>query len=191
MQIAFPPEPEVGETYDGEVVNITSFGAFVNILPGRDGLIHISKLDTERRVERVEDYVALGDKIKVNVREIDRAGKVNLDLAVPLEPKEGAGERPAGGERDRGRRDGGSRDGGGRDRGRREGGGGRDRDRGDRGGRDRDRGESRDRGGNRDRDRNRDRNRGNERGGDRDRNTDKPGRRVVSFEDQFESGLDD
>ncbi len=188
MQIAFPPEPEVGETYDGEVVNITSFGAFVNILPGRDGLIHISKLDTERRVERVEDYVALGDKIKVNVREIDRAGKVNLDLAVPLEPKEGAGERPAGGERDRGRRDGGGRDRGRREGGGREGGGGRDRDRG---GRDRDRGESRDRGGNRDRDRNRDRSRGNERGGDRDRNTDKPGRRVVSFEDQFESGLDD
>ena len=182
MQIAFPPEAEVGETYDGEVVNITSFGAFVNILPGRDGLIHISKLDTERRVERVDDYVALGDKIKVTVREIDRAGKVNLDLAVPLEPKEGAGERPAGGDRDRGRRDGGG--GGGRDRGRREG-GGRDRDRG---GRDRDRGESRDRGG---RDRNRDRDRGNDRGGNRDQGADKPGRRVVSFEDQFESGLDD
>ncbi|MDH5372662.1 MAG: polyribonucleotide nucleotidyltransferase, partial [Acidimicrobiia bacterium] len=128
MQIAFPPEAEVGETYDGEVVNITSFGAFVNILPGRDGLIHISKLDTERRVERVEDYVALGDKIKVNVREIDRAGKVNLDLAVPLELKEGAGERPAGGDRDRGDRGGRDRDrnpsrGGDRDR------GGRDRDR--------------------------------------------------------------
>ncbi|HSR43620.1 MAG TPA: polyribonucleotide nucleotidyltransferase [Acidimicrobiia bacterium] len=206
MQIAFPPEPEVGETYDGEVVNITSFGAFVNILPGRDGLIHISKLDTERRVERVEDYVALGDKIKVNVREIDRAGKVNLDLAVPLEPKEGAGERPAGGDRDRSRRDSGDRDRGrreggdgrDRDRGGREGGGGRDRDRGGReggGGRDRDRG-GREGGGGRDRDggsrdaaRRRDggndRDRGNDRGGD------KPGRRVVSFEDQFESGLDD
>ena len=205
MQIAFPPEPEVGETYEGEVVNITSFGAFVNILPGRDGLIHISKLDTERRVERVDDYVALGDKIKVNVREIDRGGKVNLDLAEPLEPKEGAGERPAGGERDRGRREGGG--GGGRDRGRREGGGGGGRDRGGReggggggrdrggregGGRDRDRGESRDRGGS-DRNRSRDSNqdRGNERGGNRDQAADKPGRRVVSFEDQFESGLDD
>ena len=153
----------------------------------------ISKLDTERRVERVEDYVALGDKIKVNVREIDRAGKVNLDLAVPLEPKEGAGERPAGGDRDRSRRDSGDRD-----RGRREGGDGRDRDRGGReggGGRDRDRG-GREGGGGRDRDggsrdaaRRRDggndRDRGNDRGGD------KPGRRVVSFEDQFESGLDD
>ncbi len=176
MQIAFPPEPEVGETYDGEVVNITSFGAFVNILPGRDGLIHISKLDSERRVERVEDYVTLGDKIKVNVREIDRAGKVNLDLAVALEPKEGAGERPAGGDRDRGRRDG-----GGRDRGRRDGGGGGGRDRGSR---------DRDRGG-RDRDRDRNRDRGNDRGGSRDQGGDKPGRRVVSFEDQFESGLDD
>jgi polyribonucleotide nucleotidyltransferase len=193
MQIAFPPEAEVGETYDGEVVNITSFGAFVNILPGRDGLIHISKLDAERRVERVDDYVTLGDKIKVIVREIDRAGKVNLDLAVPLEPKEGAGERPAAVERDRGRRDGGSRDGGGdsRDRGGRDR-GGRDRDRGSsrggesRDGRDRDRNPSR---GGESRDRNPSRDRGSE---NRDQaGADKPGRRVVSFEDQFESGLDD
>jgi polyribonucleotide nucleotidyltransferase len=120
-QIAFPPEAVVGEVYDGKVVNITKFGAFVNILPGRDGLLHISRLDGSKRVERVEDYLSEGDELKVRVREIDR-GKVSLELVEALE---GAtlptGEGPTGG--------GGG--GGGRDRGGR---GDRDRDR-DRGGR--------------------------------------------------------
>lgn len=84
MQIVFPPEPEMGKTYDGDVVNITKFGAFVNILPGRDGLLHISKLDPNRRVDRVEEYLKLGDKIKVVVGEIDRGGKLSLDLAQEL-----------------------------------------------------------------------------------------------------------
>src|SRR5690606_40833945 len=57
-QIAFPPEVEVGTEYDGKVVSITKFGAFVNILPGRDGLLHISRLDGSKRVERVEDYLS-------------------------------------------------------------------------------------------------------------------------------------
>ena len=92
MNIVFPPEAELNKEYEGEVVNITKFGAFVNILPGRDGLLHISKLDDSRRVERVEDYLDLGQKISVIVEEIDgRTGKLALKLARPLEgvPKEG------------------------------------------------------------------------------------------------------
>jgi polyribonucleotide nucleotidyltransferase len=83
-QIAFPPEPEIGEVYEGKVVNITKFGAFVNILPGRDGLLHISRIDGSTRVERVEDYLSEGDELKVRVREMDR-GKVSLELVEALE----------------------------------------------------------------------------------------------------------
>src|SRR6185437_4839610 len=75
-----PPKAEVGVTYTGKVVNITKFGAFVNILPGRDGLVHISKLGRGRRVERVEDVVSLGDEIEVRVDDIDPQGKVSLSL---------------------------------------------------------------------------------------------------------------
>src|SRR5690606_3036778 len=131
LQIAFPPQPEVGAEYEGEVVNITKFGAFVNILPGTDGLLHISKLDASKRVERVEDYLDLGDKVKVRVGGIDR-GKLSLDLVEALpgatlpEPGgNGGGEGGRGGEgRDRGDRG---------DRGDRR--GGRNRDRGRGGGR--------------------------------------------------------
>ena len=133
MQIAFPPEVELGTEYDGKVVNITKFGAFVNILPGRDGLLHISRLDGSKRVERVEDYLVDGQELKVRVREIDR-GKVSLELVEALE----GATLP---EPEAPRQDGGDR--GGRDRDRDRGGRGRDRG-GDRGGRDRDRG-SRDR----------------------------------------------
>lgn len=103
MNIVFPPEAEMNKEYQGEVVNITKFGAFVNILPGRDGLLHISKLDDSRRVERVEDYLDLGQKIGVIVEEIDgRTGKLALKLARPLEgvPKEGAPSGSDGGGRD-------------------------------------------------------------------------------------------
>jgi polyribonucleotide nucleotidyltransferase len=134
MQIAFPPEVELGAEYDGKVVNITKFGAFVNILPGRDGLLHISRLDGSKRVERVEDYLSDGQELKVRVREIDR-GKVSLELVEALEGATLPGPeapRQDGGDR---RRDGGN---GGGDR------GGRGRDRGDRGGRDRDRDRTRD-----------------------------------------------
>src|SRR5437879_6451302 len=75
-----PPKAEVGATYTGRVVNITKFGAFVNILPGRDGLVHISKLGRGRRVERVEDVVNLGDELSVRVDDIDPQGKVSLSL---------------------------------------------------------------------------------------------------------------
>ncbi len=135
LQIAFPPEAEIGAEYEGKVVSITKFGAFVNILPGRDGLLHISRLDGSKRVERVEDYLDEGDVLKVRVREIDR-GKVSLELVEALEgatlPSSESGA-PRGGDRERGDRDRGR----GGDR------GGRDRDRGGRGG---DRG-GRDRGG--------------------------------------------
>jgi polyribonucleotide nucleotidyltransferase len=163
LAIGFPPEAKVGETYEGEVVNITKFGAFVNILPGRDGLLHISKMGGGRRIEKVEDVLALGDKVNVIVREIDDRGKVSLDLAegvslvdenTPTSDDSGRGDR-------------GERRDGGRDR---------DRDRGrDRGGRDRG---GRDRG-------------GRDRGG-RDRSESRretPNRTVVSFEDEFEKGL--
>jgi polyribonucleotide nucleotidyltransferase len=75
-----PPKAEVGAVYAGRVVNITKFGAFVNILPGRDGLVHISKLGRGKRVERVEDVVDLGDELSVRVDDIDPQGKVSLSL---------------------------------------------------------------------------------------------------------------
>jgi polyribonucleotide nucleotidyltransferase len=78
-----PPRAEVGSTYRGKVVNITKFGAFVNILPGRDGLVHISKLSKlagGKRVERVEDVLSLGDELDVHVDDIDPIGKVSLSL---------------------------------------------------------------------------------------------------------------
>jgi len=76
-----PPKAEVGAVYTGRVVNITKFGAFVNILPGRDGLLHISKLGRGKRINRVEDVVDLGDEIEVRVDEIDEKGKVSLSPA--------------------------------------------------------------------------------------------------------------
>ncbi|MHB1987522.1 MAG: polyribonucleotide nucleotidyltransferase [Acidimicrobiales bacterium] len=75
-----PPTAEVGKVYPGKVVNITKFGAFVNILPGRDGLIHISRLGQGKRVERVEDVVGLGQELEVRVDDIDPQGKVSLSL---------------------------------------------------------------------------------------------------------------
>jgi polyribonucleotide nucleotidyltransferase len=148
-------EPEVGKVYSGKVVNIVDFGAFVNFMGGKDGLVHVSEIKSER-VESVRDVLEEGQEVKVKVLEIDQRGKVRLSMRVvdqetgaELEdtrpPREG-GDRPrsdrgdrgprrdgGGGGRDRGpRRDGG---GGGRDRGpRREGGGGGDRPRGEGGG---------------------------------------------------------
>jgi polyribonucleotide nucleotidyltransferase len=75
-----PPTAEVGAVYTGRVVNITKFGAFVNILPGRDGLVHISKLGRGKRIDRVEDVLALGDELEVKVDDIDQNGKLSLSL---------------------------------------------------------------------------------------------------------------
>ena len=87
-----PPKAEVGMVYSGRVVNITKFGAFVNILPGRDGLIHISKLGQGRRIDRVEDVLELGDEVEVRVDDIDPQGKVSLSLASsPPESSDGRG----------------------------------------------------------------------------------------------------
>jgi polyribonucleotide nucleotidyltransferase len=81
------------------VVNITKFGAFINILPGRDGLLHISKLGRGTRVERVEDVVDLGDEVTVRVDDIDPQGKVSLSLAgddAAMPAPGGGSGRPAG-----------------------------------------------------------------------------------------------
>ncbi|MHB1519413.1 MAG: polyribonucleotide nucleotidyltransferase [Acidimicrobiales bacterium] len=86
-----PPLAEVGTTYDGKVVNITKFGAFVNILPGRDGLLHISKIGKGRRVERVEDVLSLGQSVAVRVDDIDPQGKVSLSLASAPAPADDVG----------------------------------------------------------------------------------------------------
>ena len=74
---AIVKEPEVGEIYTGKVVRIMPFGAFVEIMPGKDGMIHISKLD-KKRVEKVEDVVNIGDEVTVKVIEIDKQGRINL-----------------------------------------------------------------------------------------------------------------
>jgi polyribonucleotide nucleotidyltransferase len=78
LAIVDPPKADVGATYMGKVVNITKFGAFVNILPGRDGLVHISKLGRGKRINSVEDVLQLGQEIEVVVEEIDEKGKVSL-----------------------------------------------------------------------------------------------------------------
>jgi polyribonucleotide nucleotidyltransferase len=88
--IANPTMPEVGERYLGTVVKTTTFGAFVSLLPGKDGLLHISKLRSlagGKRVDNVEDVVKIGDKIQVQVAEIDPRGKLSL---VPVEAGDNA-----------------------------------------------------------------------------------------------------
>jgi len=121
-------EPEVGKIYNGKVVNIVDFGAFVNFMGGKDGLVHVSEMKNER-VEKPGDVVSEGQEVKVKVLEIDPRGKVRLSMRVvdqetgeeledtrpPREPREGGrdrGPRSGGGDRggDRGpRRDGGDR----------------------------------------------------------------------------------
>jgi polyribonucleotide nucleotidyltransferase len=92
MLIIDPPEAEVGAQYDGEVVSVATYGAFINILPGRDGLLHVSKFHSSKRVNNTEAVVSVGDKIKVNVDSIEN-GKVSLspveDLEIPEEAEGG------------------------------------------------------------------------------------------------------
>jgi polyribonucleotide nucleotidyltransferase len=140
-------EAEVGKVYDGKVVNLVDFGAFVNFMGGKDGLVHVSEIKNER-VEKVSDVLSEGQAVKVKVLEIDPRGKVRLSMRVvdqetgaELEdtrparaPREGGDRGPRG---DRGGDRGPRRDGGDRD------GRGPHRDRGDRGG---DRGPRRERG---------------------------------------------
>ena len=123
-------EAEVGKVYDGKVVNIVDFGAFVNFMGGKDGLVHVSEMRNER-VEKPTDVVKEGQAVKVKVLEIDPRGKVRLSMRVvdqetgaeledtrpAREPREPRGDRPGGDRGDRrGPRGGGGRDGG-RDRG--------------------------------------------------------------------------
>ena len=77
-------EVEVGVDYEGKVVRITDFGAFVNILPGKDGLVHISQIADER-VENINDYLKLGDVVKVRVLEIDNSGRIRLSIKALTE----------------------------------------------------------------------------------------------------------
>jgi polyribonucleotide nucleotidyltransferase len=138
--IANPHIPEVGERFLGTVVKTTTFGAFVSLLPGRDGLLHITqirKLHGGARIENVDDVISVGDKIQVEIREVDDRGKLSL-VPVEVVEREAAGEDLGGGGDDH-----------------------RSRDRGDRGG-DRARGGDRDRGGDRggEHHRTRERNRG-------------------------------
>ena len=82
-------DPEIGAIYKGKVTRLMNFGAFVEIAPGKEGLVHISKLDT-KRVERVEDVVAVGDAIVVKVTDIDQQGRINLsrrDAIIALEAR--------------------------------------------------------------------------------------------------------
>ncbi|MET8654764.1 MULTISPECIES: polyribonucleotide nucleotidyltransferase [Nocardia] len=87
--IANPQLPKVGERFLGTVVKTTAFGAFVSLLPGRDGLVHISKLGNGKRVAKVEDVVNVGDKLRVEIADIDNRGKISL---VPVDD---SAEEPA------------------------------------------------------------------------------------------------
>ena len=80
-----------GNILEGTVVNITNFGAFVEILPNKEGLVHISKLD-KNRVNKVEDVVSVGDEILVKVTEIDNQGRINLSRKDALLEKEAENE---------------------------------------------------------------------------------------------------
>jgi polyribonucleotide nucleotidyltransferase len=88
--IANPQLPKVGERFLGTVVKTTAFGAFVSLLPGRDGLVHISKLGNGKRIAKVEDVVSVGSKIRVEIADIDNRGKISL---IPVE--EDAAAEPA------------------------------------------------------------------------------------------------
>ena len=93
--IANPTMPEVGERYLGTVVKTTNFGAFVSLMPGKDGLLHISKLRSlagGKRVDAVEDVVSVGQKIQVQIAEIDDRGKLSLTPVVEDDDAEGEGE---------------------------------------------------------------------------------------------------
>ena len=79
-------EIKVGEIFTGKVVRIMSFGAFVELLPGKDGMVHVSEL-SDHRVDKVEDVVKVGDEITVKVIEIDNQGRVNLSRRALMVPE--------------------------------------------------------------------------------------------------------
>ncbi|GAB2468027.1 polyribonucleotide nucleotidyltransferase [Jatrophihabitans fulvus] len=88
--IANPQMPKVGERFLGTVVKTAAFGAFVSLLPGKDGLVHISKLGRGKRIGKVEDVANVGDKIQVEILEIDQRGKISLGLVDETKAADGA-----------------------------------------------------------------------------------------------------
>jgi polyribonucleotide nucleotidyltransferase len=95
--IANPQMPKVGERFLGTVVKTAPFGAFVSLLPGKDGLIHISKLGNGKRINKVEDVANVGDKMQVEIADIDARGKISLVLVSDSAPANGSApvEEPA------------------------------------------------------------------------------------------------
>lgn len=99
--IANPLVPEVGERYLGTIVRVVDFGAFISLTPGKDGLLHVSqlrKLNGGKRVESVEDVVSVGQKIEVEIREIDSRGKISLAVAADEDDAEKSDESEQGAE---------------------------------------------------------------------------------------------
>ena len=90
MTKAIASKPEVGEIYEGKVKSIMPFGAFVEIMPGKDGLLHISEID-HRRIETMDGIFEIGDEVRVKLLDIDKQGKLKLSrkvlLAKPENPK--------------------------------------------------------------------------------------------------------
>ena len=93
--IANPQLPKVGERFLGTVVKTTDFGAFVSLLPGRDGLVHISKLGRGKRINKVEDVAKVGDKLRVEIADIDNRGKISLVLVAEDDAAETPEAAPA------------------------------------------------------------------------------------------------
>ncbi len=93
--IANPQLPKIGERFLGTVVKTTDFGAFVSLLPGRDGLVHISKLGRGKRIAKVEDVARVGDKMRVEIADIDNRGKISLILVAEEDSSEGAASQGA------------------------------------------------------------------------------------------------
>jgi polyribonucleotide nucleotidyltransferase len=87
-------EAEVGAVYTGKVARIVDFGAFINILPGKDGLVHISQIASER-VENVTDYLTEGEEVRVKVLDVDQRGRIKLSIKELLEDEASAGDAPA------------------------------------------------------------------------------------------------
>ncbi|EOD67141.1 polyribonucleotide nucleotidyltransferase [Amycolatopsis vancoresmycina] len=93
--IANPQLPKVGERFLGTVVKTAAFGAFVSLLPGKDGLVHISKLGNGKRIAKVEDVVNVGDKLRVEIADIDNRGKISLIVVKEDDAKPAEGDAPA------------------------------------------------------------------------------------------------
>jgi polyribonucleotide nucleotidyltransferase len=96
--IANPQLPKIGERFLGTVVKTAAFGAFVSLLPGKDGLVHISKLGNGKRIGKVEDVVKVGDKLRVEIADIDQRGKISLVLVnedADAKPADSTSDEPA------------------------------------------------------------------------------------------------